>query len=324
PPTLAASPPSRFLISPRARSLAKEKLIDPNAIRGTGPNGRVLERDVLSYLREKNYDQIRMSPAARALATREGIDILTVKGTGEQGRILVADVERALQMRPRKMTRLRQVIARRMTESFTTTPHFYVTVSADLTPLLAYRRELKEQGLELSVTDFVLEATVLALVEFPVVNSTTDGETIRWRGSVELGLAVNTDRGLLVPVIRNAERLTLQELHVAAESLARKAREGQLTPDDMTGSSFTVSNMGMLNVENFMAIINPGEAAILAVSSAHETPVVISSRVEVRMMLKMTLSADHRIVDGATAAAFLNSVKKKLEDLELWKRLTWL
>jgi pyruvate dehydrogenase E2 component (dihydrolipoamide acetyltransferase) len=312
----------RLLISPRAKALASAKVIDPSPIHGTGPNGRITSKDVRAYLATMNYDQLRISPGARTLATKESIDLLKVKGTGMEGRIMVHDVERAVAEKPKTMSKMRQVIARRLTESFTGTPHFYVTVSADMTGLLAYRKELKAQGTDYTVTDFILEAVILSLKEFPAVNSSTDGVTTRWRGSVDLGMAVSLDEGLVVPVIRNAEDLSLSELHDTVKVLAVRAREGKLLPDQMTGSSFTVSNMGMLGVNNFNAIINPGEAAILAVASTIEQPVVRNGAVVVRSIMQMTLSADHRIVDGAMGANFVNAIKNKLEDVELWKRLT--
>jgi pyruvate dehydrogenase E2 component (dihydrolipoamide acetyltransferase) len=219
------------------------------------------------------------------------------------------------------MSRMRQVIAQRLTQSVLTAPHFYVTVEADMTDLLALRKEINEGSVKYSVTDFILKAVILALVELPVVNSTTDGKTIRWHAVVHLGLATSLDDGLVVPVIHDAETLTMQELHQAAEALAARAREGKLRPDEMTGSTFTVSNMGMLNVENFTAIINPGESAILAVSSTVQRPVVRDGTVVVRAVMKMTLSSDHRIIDGATAVRFINAIRSKLEDMELWKSL---
>jgi pyruvate dehydrogenase E2 component (dihydrolipoamide acetyltransferase) len=161
----------------------------------------------------------------------------------------------------------------------------------------------------------------LSLVEFPIVNSTTDGKSVRWHSKVHLGLAVNLEQGLVVPVIRNADELSLAELHDCATELAAKARGGKLTPDDMQGSTFTISNMGMLNIENFTAIINPGESAILAVSSALQQPVVKDGQIVVRDIMKMTLASDHRIIDGATAARFANAIKQKLEEISLWKRL---
>jgi len=197
-----------------------------------------------------------------------------------------------------------------------------LAVAADMTGLLAYRQDLKNLGHSYTVTDFILEAVIMALREYPVVNSVSDGRTIRWHGSVDLGMAVALDDGLVVPVIRNAQDLGMQELHDTAKTLAGKAREGKLTPDEMTGSTFTVSNMGMLDVDSFHAIINPGEAAILAVASTRERPVARNGKVEIRSMMNLTLSVDHRIVDGSLAAEFVNAIRKKLEDVELWKSLT--
>jgi pyruvate dehydrogenase E2 component (dihydrolipoamide acetyltransferase) len=321
---VAAPPPvaEKMFISPRARALVKKKGIAAEGIRGTGPNGRITEADVAAYLKDKNYDALRITPAAKQQAIREKLDILALRGTGEGGRIMTADVERAMAERPRPMSRMRQVIAQRLTQSVVTSPHFYVTVSADMGNIVELRRELKARQVSLTVTDFILEAVVLALQEFPVLNSVTDGKTIRWNSAVHLGVATSIPEGLVVPVIRNAQELALAGLHDAAVALAQKAREGRLRPDEMAGSTFTVSNMGMLNVESFTAIINPGEAAILAVSSTVETPVARDGKVVIRPIMKMTLSSDHRLVDGAMAAQFINCIKNKLEDMELWKRLT--
>ncbi|MBA4387985.1 MAG: hypothetical protein C0404_08385 [Verrucomicrobia bacterium] len=319
----APAAPTRLFISPRARALAKASVIDPAAVRGTGPNGRITEADVRAYLQANKYDQLKISPAAKKLAAKEGLDVLRIKGTGDAGRIMVHDVERAAAEKPRTMSKMRQVIARRLTDSFTGTPHFYATVSVDMTNLLAFRKELKDAGKPLGVTAFILEAVILALKEFPAVNSmTTDGVTIRWRGAVDLGMAVGLEEGLVVPVIRSAEDLSMKELHETADALSARARAGKLLPDEMTGGSFTVSNMGMLDVECFNAIINPGEGAILAVASTIPTVVVRDGKMVIRSIMKITASVDHRIIDGTTAAAFVNSIKRKLEDVELWKTLT--
>lgn len=319
PPTPAA--PVRLVISPRARALARDCAIDPARITGSGPNGRIVEKDVRDYLAANGFDALRITPAAKRLAQEQGVDVLTVRGTGDGGRLMVADIERAVRRKPVAMSRLRQVIAKRLVESKQTIPHFYVTVAVDMTGLMGLRADLKARGVNYSVNDFILEAVVLSLDEFPVVNSVTNGREVAWRGDVDLGVAVSIDNGLLVPVVRAAQLLTLAELRDQAKALALKARDGKLTPDEMTGSSFTVSNMGMMNVENFSAIINPGEAAILAVSSAREQAVVVDGKVVVRSIMKMTLSADHRIVDGATAATFTNAVRQKLENIELWRAL---
>jgi pyruvate dehydrogenase E2 component (dihydrolipoamide acetyltransferase) len=309
------------VISPRARALAKESCINPARITGTGPNGRIVEKDVLAYLAASQYDALRITPAAKCLAAEKGIDILTVRGSGDGGRIMVEDIERAVRRQPVALSRMRQIIARRLVESKQTIPHFYVTVKADITDLMTFRADLKAKGLNYSVNDFVLEAVILSLDEFPVVNSVTDGATVSWRGDVDLGMAVSVDNGLVVPVIRAAQTLTLKELNAQTKALAEKARTGKLLPDEMAGSTFTVSNMGMMDIDQFTAIINPGEAGILAVSSGRQVPAVVNGEIKVRTLMAMTLSADHRIVDGAVGARFVNAVKAKLQTIELWKAL---
>ncbi len=164
------------------------------------------------------------------------------------------------------------------------------------------------------MTDFVLAATARCLVELPDVNARTDGVQVWRRRRVHLGLAVSLPGGLVVPVIRDADRLSVDEIHDRASALAEAARDGTLTPDDMTGSTFTVSNLGMYGVEDFTAIINPGEAAILAVSSAVPTPVALEGGIAVRSIMRLTLSADHRLVDGELGARFLGAVRRRLED----------
>jgi pyruvate dehydrogenase E2 component (dihydrolipoamide acetyltransferase) len=317
-----APQPTRLFASPRARVLAKNSALDISRIPGSGPNGRIVEKDVMAFMDKHQVAAIKITPAAKQRAIQEGLDILALRGSGDGGRIVASDIDRALEERPKAMSKMRQIIADRLTRSTTTIPHFYVTVAVDMTNLLALRKQLKDAGKTFTVTDFILEAVVLTLVEKPAFNSVTDGRTVRWNSQVNLGMAVSLDAGLVVPVIRDASRLTLGELHDAAQSLALKAREGKLRPDEMTGSTFTISNMGMLNVENFTAIINPGESAILAVSSTVPTPVVLDGKVAVRNIMKITLSSDHRIIDGAQAAGFANAIKTKLEDMELWKSLT--
>ncbi|MGO8791265.1 MAG: dihydrolipoamide acetyltransferase family protein [Terriglobia bacterium] len=314
--------PQLFRISPRAAKLAKESVIDPTPIVGTGPNGRIVERDVKQYLEAQGYSRLRITPTAKQLAAREGINLLSLTPKEDGSQIAVSDIERVLAERPKAMTRMRQIIAQRLTESYTHAPHFFVTVAADVTDVETLRAALKAQGASYTLTDFILKAAAMALEQFPVVNSTSDGESIRWHSNIDLGLAVALEQGLVVPVIRRANELTLAEIHARAQELTAKARAGQLTPAEMTGSTFTISNLGMMDVENFTAIINPGESAILAVSSGAKQPVVRNDQVVVRSMMKMTLSSDHRLIDGAMAARFLNSIRKTLEEISLWQRLT--
>ena len=317
----APAAPLLFRISPRAAALARQCVIDPSPIKGSGPLGRVVERDVKQYVESRGYNHLRVTPAARELAAREKVDLLAVR-PGEGGRITLADVQLAVAEKPRAMSRIRQIIAQRLAQSFRDTPHFYVTVSVDMTELVAYRGELKAAGATYTITDFISQSVVLSLLEFPTVNSSTDGSSTRWRGQVNLGLAVSIPGGLVVPVIHNAGPLSLLEISAAAKRLADKARAGKLTPDEMSGGTFTISNLGMLNVENFSAIINPGEGAILAVASTLPQPAVRDGQIVIRELMKITLSVDHRLIDGALGAQFINAVKQKLEDIELWKRLT--
>jgi pyruvate dehydrogenase E2 component (dihydrolipoamide acetyltransferase) len=288
-PTRPPSPTERLRISPRASRLAAEAGLDPRTIVGSGPGGRILERDV-----EAVRDAGRTAPAA------------TDDGAGEN--------------EPRPLSRMRRVIAERLTRSFTTVPHFTVTVAVDVTRLEALRRELKAAGTSLTITDFVLAATAQSLVELPDVNARTDGLSVWPRRRVHLGLAVTLPAGLVVVVIRDADRLTIGELHDRAVALAAAARDGTLGPDDMTGSTFTVSNLGMFGVDEFSAIINPGEAGILAVSSVVPTPVAVGEGMAVRSIMKLTLSADHRLVDGELGARFLNAIRRRLDDPESLRR----
>ncbi len=305
--------------SPRARRLLKEHPVNQDPIPGTGPGGRVIEKDILAYLEASGYSRLRITPAAKALALKENIDVLGLEAA--DNRITVEIIKQAVAEKPREMSKIRQVIARRLTQSFTSVPHFYVTVSVDMTNLLGLRKELKKAGKPYSITDFLIKSSALALLEFPDVNSVTDGRTVRHRRGAHLGLAVSLPEGLVVPVLRNVDTISFDELHSRCLALVQKARNSKLLPDEMMGSSFTISNMGMLDVDHFTAIINPSESAILAIASIRETPVVRKGQIVIRSMMNMTLSADHRLVDGSMAARFTSRIKSKLEDIALWKSM---
>jgi pyruvate dehydrogenase E2 component (dihydrolipoamide acetyltransferase) len=211
---------------------------------------------------------------------------------------------------------MRAAVGRRMLRSKQTIPHFYVTVSADMTAALALRQRLKEaEQAEVTVTDLIVKAAALALAAHPRVNCRIEGERIVYFDDVTVGIAVSLEEGVAVPALAGADRLALTDLARRSRELTRLAREGRLQPAEPAG--FTVSNLGMFNVENFIAIINPPEAAILAAGSAQKRPVAApDGRLAVREMMTMTLSIDHRAVDGALAAAFINAVKEGLEQPE--------
>jgi pyruvate dehydrogenase E2 component (dihydrolipoamide acetyltransferase) len=304
----------RIRISPRASRLAAGSGIDPRTIAGTGPEGRITERDVQAAI-----DAATVAPPAVAppIAPRAVAPI--VPPAAGAAALVAPTVVDENEEGPRPMSRMRRVIAERLTYSATTVPQFTVTVAVDMTRLLALRAELNASGVSLSVTDFILAATAQTLVDFPEVNSRTDGTSVWIRRRVHLGLAVSVPNGLVVPVIRDAHRLTLAQLHDRAAAIATAAREGTLLPDQMTGGTFTISNLGMFGVDEFSAIINPGESAILAVSSVAPTAVAIGDSLAVRQVMKMTITADHRLVDGELAARFLNALRRRLMDVEAFR-----
>ncbi|MFZ2654299.1 MAG: dihydrolipoamide acetyltransferase family protein [Victivallales bacterium] len=303
--------------SPRARKFAGDYLIDLDKVSGTGGDvGRVTEADVKNYLEASGYKKKLITPTAFNLAKKEKLELLAIEGSGDNGRVTIADVKSAVSEKPREFSTMRKVIARRLTESKQRIPHFYVTAAIDMTEVAKKRKVLKEQGINLSVNVFIIKAVALALKEFPMLNAESDGITAKYKSKVNVGVAVSLESGLVVPVLRNTDKKALDEIQAEVAEFAEKARTGKLQPEDMKGGTFTISNMGMLNVENFAAIINPGESAILAVSSAAPTPVVKDGQIVIRDMMKVTVSADHRVVDGSDAAKFANALRLKLESVE--------
>ncbi|MGE5598978.1 MAG: dihydrolipoamide acetyltransferase family protein [Bacteroidota bacterium] len=263
------------------------------------------------------------SPRARRLAREAGIDPAGLAGSGPSGRVVAADVAGAAGGAPADpepaqrlpLTPMRRVIARRLTESAGTIPHFSLKMAADVSDLSDLRDRFKEDQVlrEIPLTAFLARAAALALREVPELNASFDGEEIIRHGRVNLGIAVALEDGLMVPVVRDADRLRLAELARTIADLARRAREGRLQPDECSGGTFTLSNLGMYGVDEFTAIINPPEAGILAVGRAVPTVVPRGDSFAVRRMLALTLSCDHRVVDGALGARFLGRVKAYLE-----------
>ncbi len=280
--------------------------------------------------------RVKASPLARKLAAEHGVDLREVKGTGPGGRVVERDVlawveQRAAQRAPRPapvspeadfedlpLSRMRQAIARVVVQSKQQIPHFYVTTEADVGRALELRAQLQEalgEGERLSVNDLVLKATGLALRRFPELNSQVlDDQTVRRFRRVHLGIMVATPDGLVVPVLRDADRLPLRELAREARRLVEGARAKRLRQEDLAGATFSVSNLGMYEVTNFVAIIQPPQAGILAVGRAQERPVVWEGQVVARPILQLTVSADHRVTDGVGAAEFVAEVKRLLEN----------
>ena len=311
--------PAKKPVSPRAKKFAAGYLINLAKVPAAGT--RVTEQDVKNYLESTGYFKRKITPVALNLAAEAKLEMAELEGSGDGGRITIADVKAAIAERPKPFNTMRKVIAQRLTQSKQTIPHFYVTVAIDMSDLMKKRKKLKEEGINLSVNVFIIKAVALALKEFPNVNPFCDGHSVSQKSKVNIGMAVSVDNGLVVPVIANADRKGLDEIQAESGELAEKARSGKLTPDEMKGGTFTISNMGMMNVESFQAIVNPGESAILAVASCIPTPVVRDGEIVIRDIMKVTVSADHRVVDGAMAASCANCIREKLENAALWDSL---
>jgi pyruvate dehydrogenase E2 component (dihydrolipoamide acetyltransferase) len=313
----------RLAISPRASRLAAELGVDPRSVTGTGPGGRIVERDIKAAAEAPALAEA--PPPAEAATPAAPPAPSTPPATARAAAPTSVSAPPAPQSAPpapanvegdgEPLSRMRQTIARRLTEN-SSVPTFTVTVAVDMTDLLALRARLKAAGSPISVTDFIHVAVVQALGEFPLLNASTDGTKIWKHQHVHLGVAVSVPAGLLVPVVREAELLSVKGLHDRTVEVVTAARDGKLTPEALSGSTFSVSNMGMFGVEQFTAIINPGESGILAVSSVTPEVRPYADGMAIRQMMRITLTADHRIVDGEMGAHFVNAVKRRLEDAD--------
>ncbi len=292
----------RLAISPRASRVAAELGVDPRSVSGTGPGGRIVERDVRAVA---EAPAAASAPAQAAVPTSPAPPAAVVAPPPPSG----------VEGEGEPLSRMRQVIARRLTQN-SSVPTFTVTVAVDMTDLLAYRAQLKAAGSGISVTDFIHVAVVQALGEFPMLNAATDGMRVWKHERVHLGVAVSVPAGLLIPVVRDADMLSVKGLHDKTVQVVTAARDGKLTPDALSGSTFSVSNMGMFGVEQFTAIINPGESGILAVSSVQPEVRPYADGMAIRQVMRITLTADHRLVDGEMGAYFVNAVKRRLEDAD--------
>jgi pyruvate dehydrogenase E2 component (dihydrolipoamide acetyltransferase) len=281
-----------------------------------------------------NNDRVYASPLAKKLADEKGIDLQNIPGSGENGRIVKRDVEHyhphpngtvvAAGSRTglttetytdEPVTQMRKTIARRLAESKFTAPHFYLTLDIDMDNAMAFRKSVNNvEGYKISFNDLVVKAVALSLRKHPAVNSAWMGDFIRRNQHVHIGVAVAVDEGLLVPVVRFADTKSFAEISGEVKSLAEKAKTKKLQPSDWEGNTFTISNLGMFGIESFTAIVNPPDSCILAVGGIKEVPVVKNGVIVPGNVMKVTLSCDHRVVDGASGAAFLQSFKECMEN----------
>lgn len=307
---------ARVKASPLARSMAKEAGISISAIQGSGDGGRIVKRDVEAHIeKQQSAPQAAPAPApapsapvatppAKEAPKEEApaVTPFTFSGGGDN-------------YEEKPVSQMRKVIARRLGESKFTAPHFYLTVEINMDKAIQIRTRLKEVApTKISFNDLVVKAAAVALRQHPAVNSSWMGDAIRYNKDVNIGVAVAVEDGLLVPVVRYADMKTLSQINVEVREMAGLAKNRRLQPEQMQGNTFTISNLGMFGIEEFTAIINPPDSCILAVGSIIEKPIVKDGALAIGNMMKVTLSCDHRTVDGATGAQFLQTLKDILED----------
>src|SRR5690606_2784065 len=295
----ASADDSRVKASPLARKIAKEKGINLNEIKGSAEGGRIVKKDVEAYTPTAK-------PEARA-STKEA-----AAGTATINIPQYVGEERYTE---KPVTQMRKTIARRLSESLFTSPHFYLTIQVDMDSAIAARTKINEVApLKVSYNDLVIKAAAVALMQHSSVNASWLGDKIRYNEHVNVGVAVAVEDGLLVPVVRFADGKSLSHISAEVKDFAQRAKAKKLQPADWEGSTFTVSNLGMFGIDQFTAIINPPDACILAVGGIQQVPVVKNGTVVPGNIMKLTLSCDHRVVDGATGAAFLQTLKSLLEE----------
>ena len=327
---LAAVAPTaggRILASPLAKSIAKEKGINLAQVVGSGDNGRIVQRDVENFqpaaAAAPAPQAAPAAPAAPAAQAQVAVSAPASQAPSAQATIVQAPSAQAISANNQApssytdtpVSQMRKVIAKRLSESLFTAPHFYLTMEINMDKAIEARVKLNELSpIKLSFNDLVLKATAMGLRQHPVVNSSWLGDKIRQNHVINIGVAVAVDEGLLVPVIRNADQKGLSQIATEVKELAGKAKTKKLQPAEWEGSTFTISNLGMFGIDEFTAIINPPDACILAVGGIKQTAIVKDGALAIGNIMKVTLSCDHRVVDGATGAAFLQTLKGLLED----------
>jgi len=292
----SSSDNGRVIASPLAKKMASDKGIDIALVKGSGEGGRIIKRDV------ESFDPASVKPvAATAAATSPAPASGPVLGQES--------------FREEKVSQMRKVIAKRLAESKFGAPHFYLTMEINMDKAIAARQSMNEVApVKISFNDFVIKASAMALKQHPKVNSSWLGDKIRYNDHIHIGMAVAVEEGLLVPVIRFADSKSLSQISSEAKSLGGKAKNKELQPKDWEGNTFTISNLGMFGIDEFTAIINPPDACILAVGGIKETVIVKNGQMQIGNIMKVTLSCDHRVVDGAVGSAFLLTLKGLLED----------
>lgn len=307
-PKPAAGNGERVFASPMARRLAGEAGLEIAEIKGSGPGGRIVRRDVESFTQQPRGTAPAAQPAAPASAPAAAPVAATTPAQPAPAVTAVGGGRRE------PLSRLRQTIARRLSQAKREVPHYYVTVAIDMTAAMELRKQLNSmEGVKISVNDMVVKACALALKQFPTLNASFAEDALILHDQINVSIAIATDNGLLAPAITDVDKKSLGVLAAETRELAERTRGGKATPDELSRGTFTVSNLGMFGAESFVAIINPPQAAIVAVGAATETPVVKDGQIVIAPIMKATISADHRVSDGVVGAQYLQAVKALLE-----------
>ncbi len=316
--------------TPLSRKLCKENNVILSDIKGTGPKERVQAKDVEKYLESKKRSVKKVTPLAENIAKAYEIDIQDLKGSGVNGKVMKSDVMKVLNSQREQLesigggkliplTEMRKIIGCRMSESYFTAPTFTLNIDVNMTKVIKLRKKIKdlileETGSKLTFTDFIVLASIKALEKYPIVNASLVEEGILIHNDVNIALAVGLDEGLLVPVIRRAQNKSLSEIVQSRKRIIEKANSNKLLPKEMEESTFTISNLGMFDITHFNPIINQPNSAILGVGSIDKRVVVIEEEPTVRSMMSLSLTIDHRVIDGMPGAKFLQYIKRLLED----------
>ncbi|MHB8072686.1 dihydrolipoamide acetyltransferase family protein [Desulfosporosinus fructosivorans] len=315
----------RVFITPRAKLTADEADINYQEILGTGPDGLIIEKNVKEHI-ESSKDAVKISPVAKKVAEQNQIDVSDVDGSGARGKIMKADIEKAINERKTKLAGeirqqriipfagMRKVISDNMMKSLHGMAQANHRMKVDMTEVIKLRERLKADGVKISFNDILVKVVAKALGDFPIVNSTLTEEGIVLRDFVNVGIAVAVDNGLIVPVVKEADLMTLKEISAVSSELIEKAKGGKLSPDDYRGGTFTITNLGMFDIDEFTAVINSPEVGILAVGKIEKMPVVVGNEIVIKPIMILSLTYDHRIVDGAPAAQFLQRIKQILQN----------
>ncbi len=301
PASVVANDGQRIFVSPLARKMAEDKGIDLNTVKGSGDQGRIVKRDIENYTpTQAKPAPAQAQPAAAAAAAPSRPVMLP---TGEEGTEEV------------KNSQMRKVIAKRLSESKFTAPHYYLTIEVDMTNAARSREQINNlPDIKVSFNDLIVKACAMALLKHPQVNTSWNGDTTRYNKHIHVGVAVAVEDGLVVPVLKFADQMSLTQIGAAVKDLAGRARNKKLTPAEMEGSTFTVSNLGMFGILEFTSIINQPNSAILSVGAIVEKPVVRDGQIAIGSTMKLTLACDHRTVDGATGAQFLQTLREYIEN----------